>query len=117
MCRRALTLLIGVLLARAVANEGDGHPSIRSSSSVRAAAEPVSPPPQAPLRPPRCSDGTPASRRHGGAPPHLVVVMVDDLGLEDLGHRGSFARTPHIDALASRAVHVDRCAPLRPKLA
>lgn len=64
--------------------------------------------------PPRCHDGSAIA-----SPPHLIVIMVDDLGREDVGYRGSLVQTPHIDALASEAVHVEHfvsyswCAPSR----
>ena len=52
--------------------------------------------------------------------PHIVVLMLDDLGFADTGFGGSpVIRTPAIDALASRAVHLTAfraptwCAPSR----
>jgi len=104
--------LISVLLARAMANEDGGSLSFQPPLPLPL---PLSlllqQQQQPPLQPPRCSDGTPVHRVHHGEPPNIVVVMVDDLGFEDLGYRGSLARTPHIDDLAARAVHVNRCAP------
>ena len=55
--------------------------------------------------------------------PHIVVLMLDDLGFADTGFGGSpVIRTPAIDALASRAVHLTAfraptwCAPSRRNL-
>ena len=52
--------------------------------------------------------------------PHIVTLMADDLGYADLGYAGSpLIRTPHLDALAASAVHLDQfraptwCAPSR----
>ena len=52
--------------------------------------------------------------------PHIVVLMLDDLGFADTGFGGSpVMRTPAIDALASSAVHLTAfraptwCAPSR----
>ena len=52
-------------------------------------------------------------------PPHIVIILADDLGWNDVGYHGSEIRTPHIDGLASRGVELDRfyvqptCSPTR----
>ena len=53
-------------------------------------------------------------------PPHILVLMLDDLGFTDLGYAGSpVIKTPNIDSLAGRAVHLPEfrtptwCAPSR----
>lgn len=69
-------------------------------------------PPQ--TQPLRCENGSAVE-----ASTHIIIIMVDDLGLEDLGYRGSIVQTPNIDALASEAVHLEKfvayswCAPSR----
>ncbi len=62
-----------------------------------------------------CSDGIRVR-----APPHVLVLMADDLGYQDLSYMGSsIIDTPAIDALASDAVHLTNffaptwCAPSR----
>lgn len=40
--------------------------------------------------------------------PHIVVLMPDDLGWQDLGYLGKEIRTPHIDALADGAVRLNQ---------
>jgi arylsulfatase A-like enzyme len=53
------------------------------------------------------------------ARPHVVLILADDLGWNDVGYHGSEIRTPHIDALAARGVKLDRfyafptCSPTR----
>lgn len=37
-------------------------------------------------------------------PPHVVLILCDDMGFSDLGCYGGEIRTPHIDALASAGV-------------
>ena len=39
--------------------------------------------------------------------PHIVVLMPDDLGWQDLGYLGKEIRTPHIDALADGGASID----------
>ena len=54
--------------------------------------------------------------------PHIVVVVLDDLGNADLGYRGSPIRTPHIDALAHGGARLESyyglplCTPARAAL-
>ena len=35
------------------------------------------------------------------APPHVLLIVADDLGFGDLGYTGSDIKTPHIDGLAT----------------
>lgn len=57
-----------------------------------------------------------------GRPPHLVFVLADDLGWNDVGFHGSEIHTPHLDALAARGVLLDNyytqplCTPSRSQL-
>lgn len=66
------------------------------------------------LWPARASDAAP--------PPHVVFVLADDLGWNDLGFHGSVIRTPHLDALAAGGVVLDNyyvqplCTPSRSQL-
>ncbi|WDQ15976.1 arylsulfatase [Rhodopirellula sp. P2] len=52
-------------------------------------------------------------------PPHIVHIIADDLGWNDVGYHGSDIRTPNIDRLASESVTLDRfyvtpiCSPTR----
>ncbi|XP_066129735.1 arylsulfatase B isoform X2 [Saccopteryx bilineata] len=58
----------------------------------------------------------------GPAPPHLVLVLADDLGWNDVGFHGSAVRTPQLDALAAGGVRLDNyytqplCTPSRSQL-
>jgi arylsulfatase A-like enzyme len=40
--------------------------------------------------------------------PHIVVLMPDDLGWQDLGYLGKEIRTPHIDALADGGIRLNQ---------
>ncbi|KAM6224324.1 arylsulfatase B [Rhynchocyon petersi] len=66
--------------------------------------------------PPPCSgDGS-------GRPPHLIFLLADDLGWNDVGFHGSNIRTPNLDALAASGVLLDNyyiqplCTPSRSQL-
>ena len=54
--------------------------------------------------------------------PHIVLIMVDDLGFSDLGYHGGEIRTPHLDSLAAGGVRFSqfynsgRCCPTRASL-
>jgi hypothetical protein len=56
------------------------------------------------------------------SPPHLVFVLADDLGWNDVSFHGSSLRTPHLDALAAGGVQLDNyytqplCTPSRSQL-
>ena len=56
------------------------------------------------------------------SPPHILFVVVDDLGWSDVGFHGSKIRTPNIDKLASEGVELDNyyvlpiCTPTRSAL-
>jgi len=57
-----------------------------------------------------------------GAPPHVVLIVADDLGWGDVGYHGSRIRTPNIDRLAREGIELDRfytspiCSPSRAAL-
>lgn len=42
------------------------------------------------------------------APPHVLFVVIDDLGWDDVGFRSHEIKTPTIDRLASAGVVLDR---------
>ena len=54
--------------------------------------------------------------------PNIVVIMVDDMGVSDIGPYGSEIPTPHLDALAENGVrfsqfyNTGRCCPTRASL-
>ncbi len=54
--------------------------------------------------------------------PHIILVMVDDMGFSDLGYHGSEIETPNLDALARGGVrfshfyNAGRCCPTRATL-
>ncbi|XP_022532063.2 arylsulfatase B [Astyanax mexicanus] len=60
--------------------------------------------------------------RGAGSPPHVVFVLADDLGWNDVGFRGSEIRTPELDRLAAAGVRLDGyyvqplCTPSRNQL-
>jgi len=60
-----------------------------------------------------------AETNGGSQPPHIVHIIADDLGWNDVGFHGSEIRTPNIDRLASESVTLDRfyvtpiCSPTR----
>ncbi|CAI9176283.1 unnamed protein product [Rangifer tarandus platyrhynchus] len=64
----------------------------------------------------------PGSGAAAGRPPHLVFVLADDLGWNDVGFHGSAIRTPRLDALAAGGVLLDNyyaqplCTPSRSQL-
>ena len=49
-----------------------------------------------------------ASLARAGDRPHIVYVMPDDLGWQDLGYLGKEIRTPNIDALADDSVRLSQ---------
>jgi arylsulfatase A-like enzyme len=55
-------------------------------------------------------------------PPHIIVMMVDDMGYSDIGCYGGEIQTPHIDALArgglqfTQFYNTGRCCPTRASL-
>jgi len=60
---------------------------------------------------------TPPTESH--TPPHIIFIMVDDLGWNDVGYHGSEIRTPHMDNLAENGVKLENyytapvCGPTR----
>ena len=54
--------------------------------------------------------------------PHIILIMVDDMGFSDIGCYGSEIPTPHLDALAARGArfsqfyNTGRCCPTRASL-
>ncbi len=54
--------------------------------------------------------------------PHIILIMVDDMGFSDLGYHGSEIETPNLDALARGGVrfsqfhNAGRCCPTRATL-
>jgi arylsulfatase A-like enzyme len=65
--------------------------------------------------------GFTASLAAQSRPPNVIFILADDLGAHDLGFTGSkYHQTPHLDALARRAVHFTQayaanplCSPTR----
>ncbi|XP_056617174.1 arylsulfatase I [Triplophysa dalaica] len=60
--------------------------------------------------------------RKGKVPPHIVFVMVDDQGYNDIGYHGSEIHTPVLDQLAGEGVRLENyyvqpiCSPSRSQL-
>ncbi len=60
--------------------------------------------------------------RRGRVPPHIVFVMVDDQGYNDIGYHGSEIHTPVLDQLAGEGVKLENyyvqpiCSPSRSQL-
>jgi len=58
----------------------------------------------------------------GGAPLHILLILVDDFGWSDVGFHGSKIKTPNMDKLASEGVILDNyyvqpiCTPTRSAL-
>lgn len=81
--------------------------------------------PRAPNRPVPWQQG-PATADAAARPPNVVVILIDDLGINDIGAYGGGmpnVPTPHIDRLAAGGVRFDRgyaanatCAPSRAAL-
>lgn len=94
-------------------------------SGCTGGSRPGSPGPQLPLLlllPPLLLLLSPARVSGAARPPHVVFVLADDLGWNDLGFHGSVIRTPHLDALAAGGVVLDNyyvqplCTPSRSQL-
>ncbi|XP_021336461.2 arylsulfatase I [Danio rerio] len=60
--------------------------------------------------------------KRGRVPPHIVFVMVDDQGYNDIGYHGSEIQTPVLDQLAGEGVKLENyyvqpiCSPSRSQL-
>ncbi|MCI4671855.1 MAG: arylsulfatase [Bacteroidia bacterium] len=58
----------------------------------------------------------------GTSPPNILLIVVDDMGWNDVSYHGSEIQTPFIDSLASQGVELDRfyvhsaCTPTRSSL-
>ncbi len=56
------------------------------------------------------------------AKPHILIILIDDMGYRDVGYHGSEIRTPNIDRLASEGVELTQfyahpsCSPTRTAL-
>ena len=54
--------------------------------------------------------------------PNIIVIMVDDMGISDIGPYGGEIPTPHLDSLASNGIrfsqfyNTGRCCPTRASL-
>ena len=54
--------------------------------------------------------------------PHVVFILADDFGFNDVGYHGSEIRTPNIDALSEKGVRLENyyvqpiCTPTRSQL-
>lgn len=59
------------------------------------------------------------TRLHSATPPHVILMLADDMGWGDVGYHGSEIRTPNLDALAESGVRMERfyalpvCSPTR----
>ena len=80
-----LLLLLAAVAAACAASPAPPHP-------------PTPPPP--PTNPRQADDDTAAQRPR----PHLLFVVVDDLGSNDLGFQGHQLHTPHIDSIAAQSL-------------
>ncbi|XP_062851464.1 arylsulfatase I [Trichomycterus rosablanca] len=64
----------------------------------------------------------PTTANKAPTPPHIVFVMVDDQGYNDVGYHGSDIRTPVLDQLAAEGVKLENyyvqpiCSPSRSQL-
>ena len=58
----------------------------------------------------------------GGAPLHILLIVIDDFGWSDVGFHGAKIKTPNMDKLASGGVILDNyyvqplCSPTRSAL-
>lgn len=65
---------------------------------------------------------TQAEAQPAVTPPHIVYIIVDDLGWKDVGYHGSDILTPNIDALAANGARLEQfyaqpmCTPTRAAL-
>ncbi len=53
------------------------------------------------------SAGCAVSSVPDAARPHIVYILVDDLGWKDVGFHGSEIRTPHVDRLAETGTRLN----------
>ena len=71
------------------------------------------------LRAVTCSFPSSATREGGSKLPHILLIVVDDLGWNDVGFRSHQIKTPYIDAMAKGGIVLnqyyvqDVCSPSR----
>lgn len=62
------------------------------------------------------------SRKTGSKKPHVLFILADDYGYNDIGYHGSEIKTPNLDKLASQGVKLENyyvqpiCTPTRSQL-
>ena len=70
----------------------------------------------------QAADPASAQGSGGQGRPHVILIMVDDMGFSDLGYHGGEIDTPNLDALAHGGVRFSqfynsgRCCPTRATL-
>ena len=69
--------------------------------------------------PPTCRTPSPSG---AGSPPHILHIVADDLGYDDVGYHNAALYSPHLDELRHCGVHLDQfysfktCGPSRASL-
>jgi arylsulfatase B/arylsulfatase I/J len=62
------------------------------------------------------------SVRGKGAQPHILFILADDFGYNDIGYHGSEIKTPNLDKLAGEGIKLENyyvqpiCTPTRSQL-
>ena len=65
---------------------------------------------------------TPCTATQGHRQPHIVFIVADDYGFNDIGYHGSEIKTPNLDKLAGEGVRLENyyiqpiCTPSRSQL-
>ena len=60
-----------------------------------------------------------AAHAQPASQPHILIILADDLGWNDVGYHGSRIETPSIDRIAREGIELDRfyvqptCSPTR----